>query len=183
MIQDTVKTVLRSSYLIRWHHLVVFIHFQPFSAISAIPGISSNFHPFQASCLIHFKPCEGFSSQSSHLHLFQPFPAISNHFQPILSISSHFHQILARGWDPLVISHKCQLICWLILAPRPPMHFLHKTFPGTTDETSHCAMFHSSCCLISWFPKTDLCETTGCSPPLPAISSYFYQFLANVSHF
>ena len=22
-----------------------------------------------------------------------------------------------------MISHKCQLICWFILAPRPPMHF------------------------------------------------------------
>ena len=52
------------------------------------------------------------------------------------------------------------------MAPRPPMHFLHKTFPGTTGETSHCAKFQSSSCLISWLPKTDLCETTGCSPPL-----------------
>ena len=65
-----------------------------------------------------------------------------------------------------MIRHKCRLICWLILAPRLPVHFLHKTFPGTTDETSHCPKFHSSSCLISWLPKTDLCETTGCSLPL-----------------
>ena len=35
-----------------------------------------------------------------------------------------------------MISHKCRLISWLIWAPRTPMHFFHKTFPGTTDETS-----------------------------------------------
>ena len=41
----------------------------------------------------------------------------------------------------------------LILAPRPPMHFLHKTFPGTIDKISHCAKLHSSSCLVSWLPK------------------------------
>ena len=65
-----------------------------------------------------------------------------------------------------MISHKCRIICWLILAPRHPMNFFHKTFPGTTNETSDNAKFHSSCCLISWLPKTELCEITGCSPPL-----------------
>ena len=34
-----------------------------------------------------------------------------------------------------MISHKCRLISWLILAPRPPMHFLHKTFPGTSERS------------------------------------------------
>ena len=71
-----------------------------------------------------------------------------------------------RGGGHLVISHKYPLICWLILAPRPPMHFLLKTFPGTSDETSHCAKFHSSSCLNSWLPKNDLCETKECSSPL-----------------
>ena len=54
-----------------------------------------------------------------------------------------------RGEGPLVISHKCRLMSWLILAPRPPMHFLHKTFPGTSNKISHCAKFHGSSCLIS----------------------------------
>ena len=72
----------------------------------------------------------------------------------------------SRGGGPLVISHKCWLISWLISAPRPPMHFLHKTFPGTSDKISHCAKFHSSSWLISWLPKSDLCETTERSPPL-----------------
>ncbi len=71
-----------------------------------------------------------------------------------------------RGGGPPVISHKCRLISWLILAPRPPMHFLHKTFPGTSDKISGCAKFHGSSCLISWLPKSDLCETTEHSPPL-----------------
>ena len=74
--------------------------------------------------------------------------------------------LVPRGGGPLVISNKFWLICWLILTPRPSMHFLHKTFPGTTDETYHCAKFHSSIRLISWLPKTDLWETTGCSYPL-----------------
>ena len=56
------------------------------------------------------------------------------------------------------------------IPPRPPMHILHKTFPGTFDKTSHCAKFHSSGCLISCLPKTDLCETTECSPPLGGLS-------------
>ena len=71
-----------------------------------------------------------------------------------------------RWGGTLVISYKCQLICWLIWAPMLPTHFLHKTFPGTTNKTSHCAKFHNSSCLISWLTKTDLCETTECSPPL-----------------
>ena len=33
------------------------------------------------------------------------------------------------------------------------MHFLHKTFPGTSNNISRCARFHSSSCLISWMPK------------------------------
>ena len=56
-----------------------------------------------------------------------------------------------RGGRPLVISHKCWFISWLFLAPRPPMHFLHKSFPGTSDKIYHCAKFHSSSCLFSWF--------------------------------
>ena len=35
-----------------------------------------------------------------------------------------------------------------------------------TKPFIHCAKFHSSGCLISWLPKTDLCETTECCPPL-----------------
>ena len=77
---------------------------------------------------------------------------------------------IVRG-EPLVISHKCRLISWLILAIRPPMHFLHKTFPGVSDKISHCAKLHSSSCLIYWLPKSDLCETTECSPPLQIIGS------------
>ena len=71
-----------------------------------------------------------------------------------------------RGGGPLVISHKCRVISWLFLAPRPSMHFLHKTFPGTSDKIFQCAKFHNSSCLISWLPKSDLSETTERSPPL-----------------
>ena len=83
----------------------------------------------------------------------------------ILTVRCLYHA-LRRGGAPLVISHKCRVISWLILAPRPPMHFLHITFPGTNSKISHCAKFHSSSCLISGLPKYDLCETTECSPPL-----------------
>ena len=62
-----------------------------------------------------------------------------------------------------MISYKCQLISWVILAT---MHFLHKTFPGTSDKIIHCAKFHSSSCLISWLSKSDSCETPEWSPPL-----------------
>ena len=36
-----------------------------------------------------------------------------------------------------MISHKCRLISWVMLAPWPPMHFLHKTFlaPATRSLT------------------------------------------------
>ena len=40
-----------------------------------------------------------------------------------------------------------------ILAPRPLMQFLHKTFPGTIKKNSHCAKFHSSPCVVSCLPK------------------------------
>ena len=33
------------------------------------------------------------------------------------------------------------------------MHFLHKTFPGTSYKISHCKMFHSSNGPISWLSK------------------------------
>ena len=33
------------------------------------------------------------------------------------------------------------------------MHFLHKSFPGTSDKISRCAKFHSSSCLISSLPS------------------------------
>ena len=79
----------------------------------------------------------------------------------------------SRGGGPLVISHKFQLIRWLSLAPRPHMHFLHITFPGTIDKISHRTKFHSSSCLISWLAKLDLCETTERSPPFFLISWYF----------
>ena len=46
------------------------------------------------------------------------------------------------------------------------MHFLYKTFPGTSEKTSHCAKLHIYSCLIYWLPKTGLCEITECSPPL-----------------
>ena len=45
------------------------------------------------------------------------------------------------------------LSAWLILAPMPHMHFLHKTFHGTSNNISCCAKFHSSSFLISWLPK------------------------------
>ena len=49
--------------------------------------------------------------------------------------------ILIKGEGDLQWFH---ISARLILAPRPPMHFLHKTFPGTIDKISHCAKFHSS---------------------------------------
>ena len=36
-----------------------------------------------------------------------------------------------------MISHKCRLVSWLILASRPPTHFLHKTLPVTRDKISY----------------------------------------------
>ena len=33
-----------------------------------------------------------------------------------------------KGRGPLVNSHKCRLMCWLSLAPRPHMHFFTKPF-------------------------------------------------------
>ena len=45
------------------------------------------------------------------------------------------------------------LECRLISAPRPPMHFCHKTFPGTSNNISHRTKFQGSGCLISWLPK------------------------------
>ena len=36
----------------------------------------------------------------------------------------------------------------------PTMHFLHKTFPGTSNKIFHRAKFHSSSCLVTWLPKT-----------------------------
>ena len=80
-------------------------------------------------------------------------------------------KLLWRGGGPLVITHKFRFISWLILAPRPPMHFHHITFPGTIDKISHCPKFHISSCLISWLSKYDLWETTECSPPLPNLIS------------
>ena len=85
----------------------------------------------------------------------------------------------SRGGGPLVISHKCRLFIRLILAPRPPMHFLHKIFPGTYYKTSHCAKFHSSSCLISWLPKTELCETIECSPPLHIRDKAYFTLRAS----
>ena len=80
-----------------------------------------------------------------------------------------------RGGGPLVISPKCRLISWLFLAPRPPLHFLHKSFPGTSDKISHCAKFHSSSCLISWLPKSNLYETTEPRPPLCMLWSAYCE--------
>ena len=74
--------------------------------------------------------------------------------------------LVSRGGEHLVISHKCRLVNCLIMASRPSMHFLHKTFPGTSNKISHCAKFYCSICLICRLPKSDLCETTECSPPL-----------------
>ena len=76
---------------------------------------------------------------------------------------SRLSQCFLRGGGPLVISHKCRLISWLFLVQRPPMHFIYNTFPGTSDKISHSAKFHSSSCLISWPPKSGLCETTECN--------------------
>ena len=81
-------------------------------------------------------------------------------------LNEQFLIYIGRGGGPPVISHKCRFISWLISAPRPPVHFLHKTFPATSDKISHCAKFHSSSCLISWLQKSDLCELTEQSPPL-----------------
>ena len=58
------------------------------------------------------------------------------------------------------------------MAPKPLMYFLHKTFPGNSDKTYHCAKFHSFSCLISVLPKTDLCETTECSPSLKCSQNF-----------
>ena len=83
-----------------------------------------------------------------HVHFFylcHAFPPILWDFLSVLT----FCLPRKRGKGPLVISHKCRLMSWLILAPRPPMHFLHKTFPGTSNKISHCAKFHGSSCLIS----------------------------------
>ena len=60
----------------------------------------------------------------------------------------------------------------LILAPRPPMHFLYKTSPGTIDKISHCAKFHSSSCLVSWLPKIRSCSLANWE------STFFGQNLA-----
>ena len=70
------------------------------------------------------------------------------------------------------------------MVPRPPMHILHKTFPGTIDKTSHYAKFHISGCLIYWLQKTDLCETTECSPSLtsPLNCSEWRKLLKTTSH-
>ena len=38
------------------------------------------------------------------------------------------------------------------------MHFLHKTYPGTSDNISHCSKFQNSGCLISWLPKFRSCD-------------------------
>ena len=59
----------------------------------------------------------------------------------------HAWEMSYYSWTQLV-EHKCRLISWLILAIRPPLHFLHKTFPGTNGKISHCAKFHSYSCLI-----------------------------------
>ena len=53
-----------------------------------------------------------------------------------------------------------------ILAPMAQNPFFHKTFPGASKEISYCAKFKGSSCLIFWFPKFRLCETTQCSSPL-----------------
>ena len=55
------------------------------------------------------------------------------------------HKIWIRGRRSRVISQGGRVV----LAPKPPMHFLHKTFPGTSDKISHSAKVHSSSCLIS----------------------------------
>ena len=104
-----------------------------------------------------------FKVQNKYIYISSYYALQAGLIVNILKIGS---KATSSGGGPLVISHKCRLICWLILAPRPSMHFLHKTFPCTTDETSHGAKFHSSSCLISWLPETDLCKTTWCSPRL-----------------
>ena len=47
----------------------------------------------------------------------------------------------------------------VILEPRPPLHFLHKTFPGNIDKISHCAKFHCSSCFVSWDSTICLAKT------------------------
>ena len=64
------------------------------------------------------------------------------------------------------------LQCPVILAPRPPMHFLHKTFPGTIDKTSHSGKFHSSSCLVSWLIKIRSCSFANWE------ATYFSQNIA-----
>ena len=56
---------------------------------------------------------------------------------------------LLRGEISPVVSHKFRLI----LAPRPPMHFCHKTFPNTNNNIYHCSKFQRSGCLIAWLPN------------------------------
>ena len=60
----------------------------------------------------------------------------------------------------------------LILASRPIMHFLYKTFPGTIDKIFYCAKFHSSSCLVSWLPKIRYCSLANWE------STFFSQNLA-----
>ena len=77
---------------------------------------------------------------------------------------------IGRGGGPLVISHKCQVNLLVNLGTKASYaHSSSNLAPGTIDKTSHCAKFHISSCLISWLPKTDLCETTECSPPLQTL--------------
>ena len=54
-----------------------------------------------------------------------------------------------RGGRGLALSLECRLIS----APRPPMHFCHKTFPGTSNNIYYFPKFQGSGCLISWLPK------------------------------
>ena len=79
-IQDTVKTVIRTSHLTMQHHChFISSHFQPFQPY---PAIYSHFQSFPAS---HFK-----SFPTSHL---QPCTAMIIHFQLLLAISNPFQPL------------------------------------------------------------------------------------------
>jgi hypothetical protein len=56
---------------------------------------------------------------------------------------------LWRGGQGQALSLECRLIS----APRPPTHFCHKTFPGTSNDIFHRSKFQGTGCLISWLPK------------------------------
>ena len=81
-LQDTVKTLIRQSYLILQHHHCNSGHVQSFTAISSHSAIQAIYSYFQICPAI-----------SIHIRQFQPFPCISRHFLIFLAISSQYSNI------------------------------------------------------------------------------------------